>query len=63
MTNMRTTIEIDSKLMRLAMQAAKTRTKRATVETALLLLVRLKRQEGVRGLRGKVRFVTGHDEY
>ena len=51
---MRTNIEIDDNLMRQAMRSAKTRTKRETVEAGLRTLVRLKKQEGIRRLRGKV---------
>ena len=51
---MRTNIEIDDNLMRQAMSSAKTKTKRETVEAGLRTLVRLKKQEGVRRLRGKV---------
>jgi len=50
----RTNIEIDDNLMRQAMRSAKTRTKRETVEAGLRTLVRLKKQEGIRRLRGKV---------
>jgi Arc/MetJ family transcription regulator len=53
---MRTNIEIDDQLMKSAMRTAKTRTKRATVETALRLLVRLKKQEGIRQFRGRIRW-------
>jgi len=51
---MRTNIEIDDNLMRQAMRSAKTKTKRETVETGLRTLVRLKKQEGLHSLRGKV---------
>jgi len=50
----RTNIEIDDNLMRQAMRSAKTKTKRETVEAGLRTLVRLKKQEGIRRLRGKV---------
>jgi Arc/MetJ family transcription regulator len=53
---MRTNIVIDDKLMREAMRSAKTRTKRATVEQGLRMLIRLKRQEGIRRFRGKVQW-------
>ena len=49
---MRTNIEIDDMLMEKAIQATGAKTKRATVEAALQLLVRLKEQEKVRELRG-----------
>jgi len=53
---MRTNIEIDDRLMREAMRRAKTKTKRATVEQGLRALIRMKRQEGIRRFRGKVRW-------
>jgi Arc/MetJ family transcription regulator len=53
---MRTNIVIDDKLMRRAMVAAGTRTKRETVESGLRLLIRLKEQARIRGARGKVRW-------
>ena len=51
---MRTNIVIDDDLMNRAMRASGARTKRETVEAALRLLVRLKAQEGMRELRGKL---------
>ena len=53
---MRTNIEIDDKLMKEAMRSANTKTKKETVEADFRMLVRLKRQEGIRGLRGKVKW-------
>ncbi len=51
---MRTNIEIDDDLMDRAMKASGRRTKRETVQEALELLVRLRGQEAVRALRGKI---------
>ena len=51
---MRTNIELDDDLIKQAMRASGTTTKRAAVEAALQLMVRLKAQEGIRALRGKV---------
>jgi Arc/MetJ family transcription regulator len=51
---MRTNIEIDDKLMKRAMKAAGTSTKRETVEKALETLIRLEDQRSVRELRGKI---------
>ena len=59
---MRTNIEIDDKLMKEAMRSAKTKTKKETVEAGLRMLVRLKRQEGIRRLRGKVKWEGNLDE-
>jgi Arc/MetJ family transcription regulator len=51
---MRTNIDIDDKLMKQAMKATGAATKKAVVETALRLAVRLKAQEGIKELFGKV---------
>jgi Arc/MetJ family transcription regulator len=51
---MRTNIEIDDRLMAEAMAAAGVSTKRETVEMALRLLARRRRQAGARDLFGKV---------
>ncbi len=59
---MRTNIEIDDKLMREAMKLAHTKTKRETVEEGLKLLVRLRKQERIRSLRGTVRWEGNLDE-
>lgn len=53
---MRTNIVIDPKLMAEALKLSGTPTKRQVVEDALRLLVRIKRQEGLRSLRGKVQW-------
>lgn len=52
---MRTTIEIDDALMTEAQQASG-QTKKATVEQALRLLVRLRRQDDVGAAFGKYRW-------
>lgn len=51
---MRTNIEIDDKVMAEAMAASGLRTKRETVEAALRLLARRKRQASALDLFGKV---------
>lgn len=51
---MRTNIEIDDKLMKQAMKATGATTKRAAVEEALRLVVKLRAQARIRELRGKV---------
>jgi Arc/MetJ family transcription regulator len=58
---MRTNIEIDDKLMAEAMKAMGTKTKRETVEKALEAQVAIKRQLGIRALRGKVEWVGDLD--
>lgn len=51
---MRTNIVIDNSLMRQAMKATGCSTKKAVVEEGLRLLIKVKGQEGIRRLRGKV---------
>ena len=51
---MRTNIEIDDDLMANAMKAAGRKTKKETVEEGLKLLIRLKAQQGIHALRGKL---------
>jgi Arc/MetJ family transcription regulator len=58
---MRTSIEIDDKLMKRAMKVAGTATKRATVHRALETLIRLEGQRSIRELRGKVTWVGDLD--
>lgn len=58
---MRTNIEIDDRLMQKAMRSAKTRTKRATVEAGLRLLIRTHGQSAMRRLRGNVRWAGDLD--
>ena len=53
---MRTNIEIDDQLMRQAMRCSGARTKRATVEAGLRLLVQVRGQTGIRRLRGKIKW-------
>jgi Arc/MetJ family transcription regulator len=43
---MRTNIEIDDRLMRAAMRSSGRRTKRATVDEALRLLVQIRHRQG-----------------
>lgn len=59
---MRTNIEIDDQLMSEAMRRSGQRTKRGTVEEALRLLVRVRRQSGIRRLRGKIHWDGDLDE-
>jgi Arc/MetJ family transcription regulator len=53
---MRTNIVIDDKLMAEAMKATGARTKREAVELGLQALVQLRRQQGIRAWRGKLRW-------
>src|SRR6202034_4792797 len=45
---MRTNIDIDDSLMKQAMKASGTKTKKAAVEKALQLLISIQQQEGIR---------------
>jgi Arc/MetJ family transcription regulator len=53
---MRSNIEIDDILLREALKATGLTTKRAVVEEGLRLLLKVKGQEGIRCLRGKIAF-------
>ena len=53
---MRTNIDIDDELMREAMIATNTVTKKAAVEACLRQTIRLKNQEGIRALFGKIQW-------
>ncbi len=51
---MRTNIDIDDELMRSALDVTGLRTKREVVELGLRTLVRLRKQEQVKDLRGRL---------
>jgi Arc/MetJ family transcription regulator len=51
---MRTNIVIDDQLMREALRATDSKTKREAVELGLRTVVRLRRQAEIRNLRGKM---------
>lgn len=51
---MRTNIVIDDQLMADAIQATGAKTKKEAVELGLKTLIRLKKQERIRGFRGKL---------
>lgn len=59
---MRTNIIIDDKLMKAAIKATGAKTKREAVELGLRTLVRLKRQQEIKGLRGKLEWVGDLDQ-
>jgi Transcription regulator of the Arc/MetJ class len=56
---MRTNIVIDDELMQQALELTGARTKREVVELGLETLVRLKRQERLKGLLGALRWEGG----
>lgn len=53
---MRSSIEINDTLLRKALKATGLGSKRAVVEEGLRLLIKVKGQEGIRRLRGKIAF-------
>ena len=59
---MRTNIVIDDDLLEGAMRATGAKTRREAVELGLAVLVRLKEQKEIRGLRGKLRWTGDLDE-
>ena len=59
---MRTNIVIDDGLLERAMRATGAKTKREVVELGLAALVRLKEQEEIRGLSGKLRWTGDLNE-
>ncbi len=59
---MRTNIVIDDELMAKALKASGLQTKKEAVEQGLKLLIRLKSQQAIRDLRGKVKWEGDLDE-
>jgi Arc/MetJ family transcription regulator len=59
---MRTNIEIDDELIQKALRVSGLKTKRAVVEAGLRMLLRLKRQEDILRLVGKVHWEANLDE-
>jgi Arc/MetJ family transcription regulator len=59
---MRTNIVINDQLIEKAMKKTGLKTKRATVEAGLKLLIQIKAQSRMRRLRGKVEWVGDLDE-
>jgi Arc/MetJ family transcription regulator len=53
---MRTNVVIDDHLMESALKASGIKTKKDAIEEGLKLLVQLKTQEKIKGLRGKLRW-------
>ena len=53
---MRTNIVIDDNLMAEAIELSQLKTKKAVVETGLRLLIRIKKQEQIKSLRGKLKW-------
>ena len=53
---MRTNIDIDDNLMNDVLKATGLTTKKDAVELGLKTLIRLKKQEGIKGFRGKLKW-------
>ncbi len=53
---MRTNIVIDDKLMDDALKATGLQTKREAVELGLKMLIKLKKQEGIKAFRGRLKW-------
>lgn len=59
---MRTNIVIDDQLMADALKATGIQTKREAVEEGLRALIKLRKQGGIRALRGKVKWEGSLDD-
>jgi len=59
---MRTNVEIDDDLMREALRLTGLKTKRAVIDAALRMFVRVKHQADILSLAGKVRWEGSLDE-
>jgi len=57
----RTNIVIDEDLMKEAMTLSRLKTKKAVVESGLKLLVQIKKQEQLKSLRGKLKWIGDLD--
>lgn len=53
---MRTNIVIDEKLMNKALKVTSLKTKKETVELGLKTLIKLKKQEQIKALKGKLKW-------
>lgn len=59
---MRTNIEIDDKLMNDVLKVTGLKTKKDAVELGLRTLIRLRKQENIRAMRGKLTWTGDLDE-
>lgn len=59
---MRTNIVIDDQLMKSALEVSGLTTKKAVVEQGLKLLIKKQQQQGIRKLRGKLKWEGDLDE-
>jgi len=58
---MRTNIVIDEDLMKEAMMLSRLKTKKAVVESGLELSIQIKKQEQLKSLRGKLKWIGDLD--
>ena len=58
---MRTNVVIDDKLLREAFSVSDAKTKKALIEEALEMLIRLKKRKDLTELAGKIRFYEDYD--
>lgn len=59
---MRTNIIIDDSLMNEALKLSDVKTKKAVVEEGLSLLIRLKKQQKIKSMRGKLKWEGNLDD-
>lgn len=59
---MRTNIEIDDELMNDALEATGARTKKEAIELGLKALIRIKKQRGIKDLKGKLSWTGDLDD-
>ena len=59
---MRTNIVIDDKLMKEALKTSRMKTKKEAVEEGLKLLIRRKKQENIKNLKGRLNWQGDLDE-
>ena len=59
---MRTNIIIDDSLMNEALQLSDLKTKKAVVEEGLSLLIKIKKQQKIKSLRGKLKWEGNLDD-
>lgn len=59
---MRIEVVIDDDLMKSALKASRRRSKKDAIEDALRLLIRMKREETIRGCRGKLNWTGDLEE-
>jgi Arc/MetJ family transcription regulator len=59
---MRTNVDLDDDLIESALKVSGIKTKKDATDEGLRLLVRIKGQEKIRGLRGKIKWTGNLDE-